>query len=178
MIRTTAFSFIIVLLALCFTSCATSKELDHECKKLSRKCFRQLWSLNEEKRSTAAYELYKMGHPKALDACIKTIDDSPDELHYDHSSSTSCLMNLGEISLLPVVELLLSKNEMTRIRALNVIAGILYRTFEDPDAENDHVNVVKFGEWWDEIGFDAEASLEDRKVSIENFKVWFANRDL
>lgn len=171
MIRIAAIAFLIGLLASGFMSCGTSEQLESDQKKLGKKYLRQLRSLNEEKRSAAAYNLYEMEHPKALEACIKTINDAPDDLHAYHTSSTSCLANYGKTALLPVVELVLFRDEMTRIRALVVIKEITLEMYKDSNAED------QWRKWWDEIGLDAQASLEDRKASVEKFKEWLATQE-
>ena len=67
--------FLIVLIVIFTFGCGTSKELNENTDDLAKKHLRNLRSLNEQKRSNAAVALFKMKHPKALDACIKTIND-------------------------------------------------------------------------------------------------------
>src|SRR4051812_30353570 len=83
-----------------------------------------LESPSEEVRSQAARRLHQLDHPRALDACLKTINDAPDPLHLDMTSSVQCLRDIGQPALPPLIDLLASDDRMTRMRAERAVSWI------------------------------------------------------
>lgn len=75
-------------------------------------------------RSHAAYGLYQMKDPRALEALIRTIDDLPVATMYPATQSTDALRTLGAAVLPRVADLLTAPSADTRARARLVIVQI------------------------------------------------------
>lgn len=75
-------------------------------------------------RSHAAYGLYQMKDPRAVEALIQTIDDFPVPTMYPATQSTDALRTLGAAVLPRVADLLTAPSADTRARARLVIVQI------------------------------------------------------
>lgn len=75
-------------------------------------------------RSHAAYGLFQMNDPRALDALIATIDDFPSPMAHPATQSTSALRSMGAAVLPRVADLLSAPSAETRARARLVIVQI------------------------------------------------------
>ena len=56
----------------------------------------------------AAQALHARKHPRALEACVRTIDDGADELHLDRTPAVRCLVEIGEPALAALFDVLLA----------------------------------------------------------------------
>lgn len=79
---------------------------------------------DEDVRAISAQGLYRLNTPDALDACIRTINDAPDPLHYDITPSVQALGSLGLSALTQVLPLLLSSDARTRQHAQRVLETV------------------------------------------------------
>ena len=129
----------------------------------AQRLLQQLESPNERERAQAADQLQKMGHPKALEACIATINDGADILHVDNTAAARALVRIGDPALPEVVKLLASEDELTRLRAERVIEGITIHKFASED---------DWRKWWRAIGYDYEKSPMENKLGIERLQDW------
>ncbi len=173
------FIFISLLLFTLMISCSDSykkKVMTHyEEDSTVQVYINQLKSEDEEVRSKAAFQLYKINHSYALEACIKTIDDNPDLLHLDYTPSVHCLIQIGKEALYPLTELMLSKNEMTRLRALRAIEQITLNLWKQ-ESLGKELDMEEWRVWWNEIDLDYESNEVNRIKSIEKLKAWINSR--
>ncbi|MEQ8755214.1 MAG: HEAT repeat domain-containing protein [Coleofasciculus sp. G1-WW12-02] len=141
-----------------------------------QKYLQDLNSSDENVRVQAAQNLQKMGQPQALKACLKTINDAPDPLHLDMTPGVQCLRNIGKPALPPLLDYLNSEDEMTRMRAEKAVLWIskLYFGFDGQQWATDGLDV--WSEWWQTIGYDAEATPAQRTEAVQRMKTWFANQ--
>jgi len=79
--------------------------------------------------SRAAVALHRLGHARALEACLRTLDDAPDPLHADRTPSVQCLIEIGEPALPPFIDRLESEDRDTRMHAERAVQGIARRRF-------------------------------------------------
>ena len=74
-------------------------------------------------------------YPRALEACIRTIDDGVDELHADHTPAVRCLVEIGLPAVVPLLDVLLAPGQLTRLHAQRAIEKITLALpeFQAPD---------------------------------------------
>jgi hypothetical protein len=136
----------------------------------------QLNSPKESIRSNAAVQLYKLNHPQAIEACIKTINDLPDINHLDQTPSLECLIEIGKDALPSLAVLMLSDNEMTRLRASRAIATITFKNIlKNPDTKDKHAEHEEWKKWWSTIGLDYEAGSTEREKGVRRLLDWLEN---
>ncbi len=140
---------------------------------VSEKYLKQLNSPDQFIRSNAATQLCKLKHPQAISACIRTINDDADMLHVESTPSVRRLIESGKPAILPLTELMLSGNEITRLRASKAIEEITYNMMNNP--KNEKKNLEKWRVWWKEIDLKYKDPIEKRKVAVEKLKKWLAN---
>lgn len=118
----------------------------------------------EEVRAWSAVALRKMNDPRALPALLKTINDYPDEAHYDQTLTTYALIQWGEEVLPPVIDLLNAPDAQTRTHAFAVLKKIVF-------------NKVKTKEGWEKLwkengSYDPASDADSRLKAAEKWKAW------
>lgn len=88
---------------------------------------KSLDSHDEEIRAISATGLFRLGTPDALEACLATINDAPDMLHYDLTPSVQALSEMGLGVLSSIIPLLGTENERTRQHAQGVLERITFK---------------------------------------------------
>ena len=137
---------------------------------------RALEDPNESVRSRAATALYDMNHPRALEACLVTLDDDADPLHLDRTPSVRCLVGIGEQALPGLFDRLASDDEMTRLHAERAVEGITKRVFGFSGTEWAQGGLDRWLEWWGAIGFAHEGDPEARARAIARLRAWQSSR--
>src|SRR5215203_5912668 len=99
---------------------------------LTARALADLESPDEAVRARAAQTLVRLEHPRALEACLRTLDDAPDELHLDVTPAVHGLRTIGKPALPPLLDRLETGGEMTRRRAEQAVIWIskLYFGFD------------------------------------------------
>lgn len=141
----------------------------------SQKYIQELNSPDAVVRSNAAHQLCIMKHPLAVDACIKTINDLEDINHLDYTPSVSYLIEIGKPALLPLTDLMYSKDEITRLRACKAIEIITFNMFSKAGSKNKKKELKQWKEWWLTIGLRYNANDDERKNAVEKLKKWLAD---
>jgi hypothetical protein len=134
-------------------------------------------SSNEYVRSAAAFKMAEIGHPVALEACIQTFNDAPSFAHLDCTPASYGLKLIGLKGLPRTVELMLSDDEMTRLRAFRVIEEVTSEHWKTKNPEDEAQMVEEWRSWWDTIGLSYTASQEERSKSVELLKQWLSKID-
>ena len=97
-------------------------------------------SSDEDIRAIGATGLHRLGARDALAACVATIDDAPDMLHYDITPSVRALTEMGVPALRAVLPLLDSEDERTRQHAQKVFEQVTFgrvtRELDPPPLSN------------------------------------------
>jgi HEAT repeats len=124
----------------------------------------QLKDPDEAVRARAARELHRMGHPRAMEACLATLDDAPDTLHSDYTPAVTCLIELGDRALAPLLDMLMADQEDTRLHAQRAVEGITLRRFAS-DRERWHA-------WWSSIGYEHDSPVAVRTAAVARLRDW------
>ena len=130
---------------------------------------------DERVRVDAALALHACKHPSATDACVRTIDDGADELHLDRTPAVRCLIEIGMPALLPVLDLLLAPEQMTRLRAQRAVEGITltHPEFHAPDRQAREAN---WRAWWRAMGYAYDAGDAQRQDAVSRLRTWAGAR--
>ena len=140
---------------------------------------KSLDSDDEEIRSIAAAGLYKQGAADALYACLKTIDDAPDMLHYDITPSVQALTKMGFPALKSLLPLLDAANERTRQHAQKVLEQVTFN--EVKKALNPPpLSPLATTEWrklWEGNGsYQWNGPEDQRRAAIKRWEQWINSR--
>lgn len=130
---------------------------------------------DENVRSEAALALQRMGHPRALEACLRTLNDAEDMLHLDYTPSVRCLIEIGQPALEPLLTYLLREDEITRLRAQRAVEGITIKLFKVNDENSTEVE-TRWRKWWKEMGYAYDADPEGRQASVTRLRNWTQSR--
>lgn len=125
-------------------------------------------------RSQAAVALQRMGHPRALEACLHTLNDGEDELHLDYTPAVFCLTEIGKPALAPLLDRLLDNDEITRLRAERAVEGITIRLLAN--GKDRMETEAQWREWWKEIGYSYNADPETRRVNVARLRAWIESQ--
>jgi hypothetical protein len=131
---------------------------------------------DEQVRVDAAQGLHARRDPRALDACIRTIDDGADELHADHTPAVRCLIEIGVPALPAVFDLLLAAGELTRLRAQRAVEGITL-ALPDFQAADPQARDARWRAWWQTVGYAYDAAAQARQHGVEQLRAWAAARN-
>lgn len=123
-----------------------------------------LKSNDEDLRSMGARGLYVLGTDDALSAAIATIDDSPDMLHADLTTSVYTLAEIGLPAIPDVLNLLASDNRFTRMHAQRALERITRANRSQADWQA----------LWEQNGaYNFDAATDQRARSIETWRRWY-----
>jgi HEAT repeats len=130
--------------------------------------YKYLDDKDEKVRAWSAVSLKRMNDPRALSALLKTIDDYPDEAHFDQTLSTYALIQWGEEVLPRVIDLLNAPNHSTRIHAFSIIKKIVF-------------NLVKTNEKWEEVwrkngSYEPKMAEFEREICVQKWRNWLQNK--
>ncbi len=110
---------------------------------------------------------------------LARIGDDPDPLHIDFTPAVSELIDVGVPAILPTLDLMLSDDKLTRMRAQHVIEGVMGVEYGFVSGQG-WKKVGGEEQWrklWAELGdLDYQASLEKRLTSVTLWKRWLASR--
>lgn len=127
-------------------------------------------SPDENVRAEAAVALHRMGHPRALEACLRTLDDAPDPLHADRTPAVQCLIEIGTPALAPLIDLLASNDRDTRMHAERAVQGITRRRFGFDGFAWPEGAMERWMDWWSAIGYDINAAPPQRTLAVERLR--------
>jgi hypothetical protein len=114
-----------------------------------------------------------------IDSLIASINDDPDKLHSDYTPAAHRLIELGEPALAPALDLMLSDDRITRMRAQRVIEGVTMRLhgFQFGQGWKDNNDELEWRRLWQSLGdLDFDAPVESRTESVELWRRWLADR--
>lgn len=132
----------------------------------------QLADPDEQVRARAAIALHRMNHPRALEACLRTLDDAPDSLHADRTPAVACLIEIGRPALAPLVDRLEAPDEQTRIHARRAVEGITRREFGFDGSTWSDTDRDRWLTWWASIGYDHAGSTANRAAAVARLRAW------
>ncbi|HEX8167054.1 MAG TPA: DUF4157 domain-containing protein [Beijerinckiaceae bacterium] len=123
-------------------------------------------SPDDNVRARAAVALHRLGHPRALEACLRALDDAPDPLHADRTPAVQSLIEIGEPALFPLIDRLQSDDRDTRMRAERAVQGITRRRFGFDGLAWPEGAMERWMDWWSAVGFDSAAPPDRRAEAI------------
>jgi hypothetical protein len=115
---------------------------------------------------------------KDITKLIESIDNDPDPLHSDYTPSVHQLIDKGLSSVTPVLKLMRSESQDTRMRAQRVLEGVTMRRYSfvvgkgwvQADGEQ------KWTDLWTKLGnLQYSDSLDKRNKSIVLWEQWLAS---
>jgi HEAT repeat protein len=146
----------------------------------SEEVFRKsLDSDDEDMRAIAATGLYWLGAVDALEACLKTIDDAPDMLHYDTTPSVQALTKIGLPALHSLLPLLDAEDERTRQHAQKVLEQVTFNEIKKA-LNPPPLSPLATTEWrkvWESNGdYQWNGPAEQRRAAIKRWEQWINSR--
>ena len=136
------------------------------------KALADLESADENVRAEAAILLHEQSHPGALEACLKTLNDAPDQLHLDRTPAVRCLVEIGMEALEPLLDRLAAGDRMTRLHAQRAIEGITKRQFGFDGTTWAPGALDRWLAWWEQIAFDYDAEAAARAEGLARLRSW------
>lgn len=130
---------------------------------------------DEDVRAIGATGLHRLGAADALAACVATIDDAPDMLHYDITPSVRALTEMGVPALRAMLPLLDSEDARTRQHAQKVFEQVTFeritRKLNPPPLSN-----LARAEWtklWEANGsYRWDGAEQQRREAAGRWKRW------
>jgi hypothetical protein len=106
---------------------------------------------------------------------IETIDDDPDELHFDYTPAVGKLIKVGRPAIRALVDIMLEEPLIRRRRAQRAIEGITMEMmgfrfgqgWDKPESEH------RWKKFWDSLDhLRSEASIDERRKSVDKWREW------
>lgn|SRR5262249_2050414 len=136
---------------------------------------RALDSDDEDIRALGATGLCRLGAEDALEACLRTIDDSPEMLHFEITPAVRALTKMGLPALNAVLPLLDAEDERTRQHAQKVFEQVTLDEIEREMKIAAH-SPSATAEWqrlWDGNGaYQWNHAAAERRAAIERWQRW------
>lgn len=136
---------------------------------------KSLHSADEDIRAIGARGLVSLGAKDALEACVATINDAPDMLHYDITPSVVALSEMGIPALKATLPLLDSEDARTRQRAQKVFELVTFNEVSRairPRPLSDEARTAWMALWTENGYYQWDASEERRKAAVELWEEW------
>jgi HEAT repeat protein len=141
---------------------------------------RALDCADENVRSLGATGLFRLGAEDGLQACLRTIDDAPDMLHFEVTPSVRALTKIGLPALSYVLPLLDAGNESTRRHAQKILEQVSFNEIEREIKAASDTAATTDARWrdvWESNGaYEWNAAADQRRSSIRKWKEWIENR--
>jgi hypothetical protein len=134
---------------------------------------------DEAVRATAARGLYLLGVFDVLDACIATLNDAPDPLHFDITPAVQSLCEMGITALPAILPLLDSADERTRQRAQKVLELVSFKEVSDtvqPRPLSDHARAEWSALWRRNGSYQWNAPEAQRQSATRQWRNWLEER--
>lgn len=136
---------------------------------------RGLTNADEVVRAYAASGLARRGDPRALEACIRTINDAADPLHLDMTPSVSALAEMGLKAIAAIFDLLMSDDVMTRMhaqRALELNVAIRHGFRPGAGFPTLEAEALAEAEWKSNGDYDYSSSIAARVEAVNRWRRW------
>jgi hypothetical protein len=114
-----------------------------------------------------------------IDELARMINADPDVLHSDYTPAVNRLIAIGEPALPTALDLMLSEDEMTRLRAQRVIEGVTMRMhgFQFGQGWTSQQGSADWESLWNSLGdMDYQAPLEYRHRALKLWKDWLSRQ--
>ena len=114
---------------------------------------------------------------ETLDDLVRTINDNPNMRHRDYTPSVHKLIALGDASIPRMLDLMLSNDRDTRLRAQTVLQDIavLKHGFVPGRGWPNDASEERYRALWKSLGdLDWNAPREDRERAVKLWREWLA----
>jgi hypothetical protein len=121
----------------------------------------------------------RLNHPKAIEACVQTLNDAPDILHSDITPSVSSLAEVGISAVPAILDLLTHDDQTTRLHAQRALEMIVSRHhgFRPGQGFPDSASEERARTDWQINGsYDYAADAADRTSSVAKWRTWLADQ--
>ncbi len=128
---------------------------------------------NEYVRAYAALGLMRIHHQDALSALLMTINDGPDISHLDITPSVSALSEFGSKAFLPLLELLMHDDEMTRLHAQRALELIMDKSQDFRPGQgfpSDEAEERARALWAENGNYDYSADANSRSIAVKKLR--------
>lgn len=132
-------------------------------------------SEDEDIRAIGARGLFSQGAKDALDACVATINDAPDMLHYDITPSVVALSEIGVLALQATLPLLDAEDARTRQHAQKVFELVTFNEVSrriKPRPLSDAARTEWMALWQENGSYRWDAPEVPRKASLKLWEGW------
>ncbi len=126
----------------------------------------QLDAADEQVRAAAAVELATRGHPHALEASLRTLDDAPEIAHADTTPAVWSLAAMGLPALRALLDAMAADAPMTRLHAGRAAMEITRRRFGHDGRAWPDGAYPRWADFWRDIDYVYDAPPAHRAASI------------
>jgi HEAT repeat protein len=140
-----------------------------------------LSSKDEVVRSIAAQALSKLGVADAVDACLATINDAPDPLHFDVTPSVHALSLMGMRVLPRLLPLLSAADARTRQRAQRILERVTFDEISKtlkPRPLSDVARIAWNNLWEANGSYRWDGSEDQRKTATSLWAAWLEKQNV
>jgi hypothetical protein len=130
----------------------------------------ELDAADEYVRAAAAVELVRRGHPQALAACLRTLNDAAEFTHSYSTPAVWQLVGFGAIALTPLLKRLTEQDVMTRLRAAYAIMEITKRQFGFDGHQWPEGTYDRWAQWWMAIGYAYDMATPTRAAALQRLR--------
>ena len=128
-------------------------------------------STEERVRAAAAAALFERGHPRALEASLRTLDDAEEEAHADITPSVWRLAAFGAAALDGLFDRMVDAAPMTRLHAGRAAREIGKRQFGFDGRDWPDGAYARWAAWWQQdIGYVADGPPEQRAAAVARLR--------
>ena len=112
-----------------------------------------------------------------IEELVRTINDEPDSLHFHNTPSVHELIDLGKPVIPRMLDLMLSEDEDTRRRAMQVLSAVTMPMFGYVQGKNwpEHEDQDRWLAFWKSLGdLDADQPRKKRELAVRLWREWLA----
>jgi HEAT repeat protein len=130
---------------------------------------------DERVRAYAAVGLARIGDPNAPAALARTLNDAPDQLHWDMTPAVYSLGQMGLRALPELLDLLMDDDELTRLRAQRALERIndqLHESQPGHESSGGKPEDPATVRWRTNGNYDYAADVASRAAAVEKWREW------
>lgn len=132
---------------------------------------------DERVRAYASVGLARIGDQHALAACLRALNDAPDQLHGDMTPAVFAIGEMGTSPLPSLLDLLMDESANTRLHAQRAVEQIIMRRhgFVPGQGFATAAEEEEFRSQWRANGnYDYSAAAAARAAAVEKWRRWLA----
>lgn len=128
-------------------------------------------SADEHVRAAAAAELSRRGHPRALEAALRTLDDAAEEAHADVTPAVWLLAAFGAPALDALLDPMVAAAPMTRLHAARAAQEIGKRRYGFDGRDWPDGAYARWAAWWQhDVGYAYDAPEAERAAAVARLR--------